>query len=343
LRFAAVGNDIRFGLGAVRNVGANVVESIIKTREEKGKYSSFTEFLDKSELVACNKRVIESLIKAGAFDSMGHTRLSMIQVHEDAVEAVVPLKRQEAMGQFDLFGSFGADDGDAAEAAPSSSPLAHLKFGEEEYPRKQLLAYEREMLGLYVSAHPLDGAERILRKHAPKPIAALLADPPKEGEVVISGLLTSLERRVNKKGEPWAICTVEDMDAALEVLFFAKAYSMFAADLVEDNAVLVKGRVNWREDKMSVFGGGLVPLDLSEIGNGDEEPPLVLLAAAEKIDQAVVSELKSTLLAHKGDTPVHLKLVGKNQTVFALYDYPVKVSSMLIGELKGIPGITANT
>ncbi|MBB1160360.1 helix-hairpin-helix domain-containing protein, partial [Amycolatopsis dendrobii] len=98
LRFAAVGNDIRFGLGAVRNVGANVVESIIKMREEKGKYSSFTEFLDKSELVACNKRVIESLIKAGAFDSMGHTRLSMIQVHEDAVEAVVPLKRQEAMG-----------------------------------------------------------------------------------------------------------------------------------------------------------------------------------------------------------------------------------------------------
>ncbi|WP_037364156.1 DNA polymerase III subunit alpha [Amycolatopsis orientalis] len=343
LRFAAVGNDIRFGLGAVRNVGANVVESIIKTREEKGKYSSFTDFLDKSELVACNKRVIESLIKAGAFDSMGHTRLSMIQVHEDAVEAVVPLKRQEAMGQFDLFGSFGADDGDAAEAAPSSSPLAHLKFGEEEYPRKQLLAYEREMLGLYVSAHPLDGAERILRKHAPKPIAALLADPPKEGEVVISGLLTSLERRVNKKGEPWAICTVEDMDASIEVLFFAKAYSMFAADLVEDNAVLVKGRVNWREDKMSVFGGGLVPLDLSEVGNGDEEPPLVLLAAAEKIDHAVVSELKSTLLAHKGDTPVHLKLVGKNQTVFALYDYPVKVSSMLIGELKGIPGITANT
>ncbi|MEC3979431.1 DNA polymerase III subunit alpha [Amycolatopsis sp. H20-H5] len=342
LRFAAVGDDIRFGMGAVRNVGANVVDSIIKTRAEKGKYSSFTDFLDKSELVACNKRVIESLIKAGGFDSVGNSRLAMIQVHEDAVEAVVPLKRQEAMGQFDLFGSGGGGDGDGAAAA-SSSPLAHLKFGEDEYPRKQLLAYEREMLGLYVSAHPLDGAERILRKHAPKAIASLLNDPPKEGEVVISGLITALERRVNKKGEPWAICTVEDMDASLEVLFFAKSYSMFAADLIEDNAVLVKGRVNWREDKMSVFGGGLVPLDLSEIGNGVDDPPLVLLAAAEKIDQSVVSELKSALLAHKGETPVHLKLVGKSQTVFALYDYPVKVSSMLIGELKSIPGITANT
>ncbi len=343
LRFAAVGDDIRFGMGAVRNVGANVVESIIKTREEKGKYTSFTDFLDKSELVACNKRVIESLIKAGGFDSLGHTRLSMIQVHEDAVEAVVPLKRQEAMGQFDLFG-FGGDEGDDAAAA-SSSPLAHLKFGEEEYPRKQLLAYEREMLGLYVSAHPLDGAERILRKHAPKPIAGILADPPKEGEIIISGLITSLERRVNKKGEPWAICTVEDMDAALEVLYFPKAYALFAGELIEDNAVLVKGRVNWREDKMSIFGGGLATLDLSEVGSGtgDDEPPLVLLAAAEKIDQNVVSELRSTLLAHKGETPVHLKLVGKNQTVFALYDYPVKVSSMLIGELKGIRGITAST
>nr|WP_279589002.1 DNA polymerase III subunit alpha [Amycolatopsis granulosa] len=342
-RFAAVGDDIRFGLGAVRNVGANVVESIIKTRQEKGKYSSFTDFLDKSELVACNKRVIESLIKAGAFDSLGNTRLSMIQVHEDAVDAVVPLKRQEAMGQFDLFGAFGAD-GDAAEAAPSSSPLAHLRFGDEEWPRKQLLAYEREMLGLYVSAHPLDGAERILRKHAPRPIAAILDNPPKEGELIISGLITSLERRVNKKGEPWAICTVEDMDASLEVLFFPKSYAMFSADLVEDNAVLVKGRVNWREDKMSVFGGGLVPLDLSEIGNGDDEPPLVLRCTAERLDKSVVGELKSTLLAHRGDTPVRLKLVGRQrETTFALYDYPVKVSSMLMGELKGIPGITAGT
>jgi DNA polymerase-3 subunit alpha len=94
---------------------------------------------------------------------------------------------------------------------------------------------------------------------------------------------------------------------------------------------------------MSVFGGGLVPLDLSEAGNGDEDPPLMLLASAERLDQMVVSELKQTLQAHRGETPVHLKLIGKQrQTVFALYDYPVKVTSMLMGELKGIPGITAS-
>jgi DNA polymerase-3 subunit alpha len=337
-RFSAVGDDIRFGLGAVRNVGANVVQSIIATREEKGKYSSFTDFMDKSDLVVCNKRVLESLIKAGAFDSLGNTRLSLIQCHEEAVEAVVPLKRQEAMGQFDLFGGFG----DAEEQQETGhSPLAHLKFTDEEYPRKQKLGYEREMLGLYVSGHPLDGAERILRKHAPKPIAAILADPPKEGEIVISGLITSMERRVNKNGEPWAICTVEDLDAGLEVLFFPKAYAIFAAELHEDNAVLVKGRVNWREDKMSVFGGAVAPLDLSNVEMGGEEEPFVLQAAADKLDAAVVTELKRTLEVHKGDTPVQLKLVGgKHETLLALDNFSVRPSPSLLGELKAIPGIS---
>ncbi|MGC7102989.1 DNA polymerase III subunit alpha, partial [Amycolatopsis lurida] len=329
VRFAAVGDDIRFGMGAVRNVGANVVESIIKTRSEKGKYSSFTDFLDRSELVVCNKRVLESLIKAGAFDSLGNTRLSMVQVHEEAVEAVVPLKRREAMGQFDLFGT---------ETGPSSSPLTHLRFSEDEYPRKQLLGYEREMLGLYVSAHPLDGAESLLRKHAKRPIGAILADPPREGELIVAGLITALERRVNKKGEPWAICTVEDIDGSLEVLFFPKSYALFSAELTEDNPVVVKGRVNWREGKMSVFGAGVDPLDISDLG---EESPLVLRASAEKLDGEVVGELKSALLAHAGDTPVRIELVaGQRLRRYALDDYPVRVSSMLLGELKGIPGIS---
>jgi DNA polymerase-3 subunit alpha len=160
----------------------------------------------------------------------------------------------------------------------------------------------------------LDGAERILRENAPRPIAAILDNPPREGELVVAGLITSLERRVNKKGEPWAICTVED------------------------NAVRVSGRVNWREDKISVFGGGLASLDLSTAG--DDEPPLLLQAVAEKLDEDVVRELRQTLLAHKGTTPVRLNLTGRRDWLYALDDYPVAVSSMLLGELKSIPGIT---
>jgi DNA polymerase-3 subunit alpha len=341
LQFRAIGSDIRFGLGAVRNVGANVVDSIVKTRKAKGEYTSFSDFLDKSELVACNKRVLESLIKAGGFDSFGTTRLSMVKVHEDAVEAVVPLKRQEAMGQFDLFGFGGEDEGDA-EVAASSSPLAHLKFEDEEYPRKQLLAYERDMLGLYVSAHPLDGAERILRQHAPKPIAALIDDAPKEGEVVLSGMISVVDRRVNKKGEPWAIVAVEDLDASMEVLFFAKSYSMWQAELVQDSAVAIKGRVNWRDDKMSVFGGNVITLDISdaELNPSDGPPPFVIRADAVKLDREVVAELRGTLTAHRGDTPVHLVLAGSRETIFVLDNYSVNATASLAGELKGIRGIS---
>ncbi|WUV56622.1 DNA polymerase III subunit alpha [Amycolatopsis sp. NBC_01480] len=341
LQFRAIGSDIRFGLGAVRNVGANVVDSIVKTRKAKGEYTSFSDFLDKSELVACNKRVLESLIKAGGFDSFDTTRLSMVKVHEDAVEAVVPLKRQEAMGQFDLFGFGGEDEGDA-EVAASSSPLAHLKFEDEEYPRKQLLAYERDMLGLYVSAHPLDGAERILRQHAPKPIAQLIDDAPKEGEVVLSGMISVVDRRVNKKGEPWAIVAVEDLDASMEVLFFAKSYSMWQAELVQDSAVAIKGRVNWRDDKMSVFGGNVITLDISdaELNPSDGPPPFVIRADAVKLDRDVVAELRGTLTAHRGDTPVHLVLAGSRETVFVLDNYSVNATASLAGELKGIRGIS---
>jgi DNA polymerase-3 subunit alpha len=145
------------------------------------------------------------------------------------------------MGQLDLFGS--SDDEEVAES--SSSPLAHLKFGEEEYPRKQLLAHEREMLGLYASAHPLDGAEHILRKHAPKPIAAILNDPANEGEVVISGLIIALERRGQQKGRALGDLHGRGHGRCGRGAFFANAYSMFAADVIEDQAVLVKCRVNW--------------------------------------------------------------------------------------------------
>ncbi|MBV9142633.1 MAG: DNA polymerase III subunit alpha [Pseudonocardiales bacterium] len=341
LQFAAAGSDVRFGLGAIRNVGANVVESIISTRQKKGPYTSFADFMDKAELICCNKRVIESLIKAGAFDSFGHTRLSLVRVHEEAVDAVIGLKRQEAMGQFDLFGG----GGDSGKKPAGASPLAHLVLTPEEWPRKQMLAFEREMLGLYVSAHPLDGAERILRKHAPKPIAALLDEAPKDGEIVLAGMISAVDRRVNKQGEPWAIVTVEDLDAAIEVLFFAKSYSVFHEHLVPDSAVAVKGHVNWRDDKMSVFGSGAVPLDISDAEHkpAEGEPPFVLRAEAAKVDRDTVAELRSTLAAHKGDTPVHLVLCGSKEIAFALRDYPVKVSAELSRELKGIRGITIAT
>ena len=249
-------------------------------------------------------------------------------MHEEAVSAVAGLKRQRAMGQFDLFG--------ADEPEPTASPVAHLRLDGDEWPQKELLSYEREMLGLYVSAHPLDGADHVLAKAAPRSIGAVLANPPREGELVIAGMISGLERRVNKKGEPWAIAVIEDLDAAIEVLFFPKVYAVLHGDLVEDAVVVVKGRVNWREDRMSVFGSDLAPLDVSQTG----EAPLVLEMDAEPVAEERVSELRSTLRAHRGSTPVRIVVCHLDRrTWLAVDDYPVALSPALLGELRGIPGV----
>ncbi|KZM70277.1 DNA polymerase III subunit alpha [Nocardia terpenica] len=335
LRFSAVGNDIRFGLGGIRNVGANVVESIIETRDRKGKYASFADFVEKSELVCCNKRVLESLIKAGAFDSFGHSRRALIGVHEEAVDAVTGLKRQQAMGQFDLFGGDGTE-----ETTGDASPLSHLRFDGEEWPRRQLLGLEREMLGLYVSGHPLDGANHLLRAKAPKPIAAILADPPREGTITLAGIVSALERRVNKKGESWAIAVLEDLDASIEVLFFPKSYAVFAAELAVDAVIVVEGRVNWREDRMAVFGTHLAPVDIGPVERGEQQPPLMLEINAVHTDRDSVLELKSALRSHRGTTPVRLILCyQQRRTTLAVDEYPVTVSSALLGELRAVRGV----
>ncbi|GAA4830111.1 DNA polymerase III subunit alpha [Saccharopolyspora rosea] len=340
--FTAVGSDIRFGLTAIRNVGSNVVSSIIATREDKSRYTSFTDFLDKSEMVACNKRVIESLIKAGAFDSLGHTRMSLAQHHEQAVDAVIGLKRQQAMGQFDLFGADPAADGGG-----DSSPLAHLQFTPEEWPRKQLLSYEREMLGLYVSAHPLDGAERLLAPYQDTGIADLVGGEREHGggngkdQVKIAGMISGIQRRINKNGQPWAIVTLEDLDASVEVLFFPKSYEMFADCLVEDTALAVKGRINEREGTISVFASDAVQVDISaaETDPGTS-PAFVIKVPVNRVDQSLVTELKRTLQAHAGTTPVHVKLQSpRGTTRLALSsDYFVSTENGLQGELKGLLG-----
>ncbi|MDR7300553.1 DNA polymerase III subunit alpha [Haloactinomyces albus] len=342
--FTPVGSDVRFGLTAVRNVGSNVVSSICKVREEKGRYASFTDFLDKSETTACNKRVIESLIKAGAFDSLGHTRMALTQHHEAAVDAVIGLKRQEALGQFDLFGSDPSE-----QSSAEASPLAHLTFTSQEWPRKQLLSYEREMLGLYVSAHPLDGAERLLAPYQDTGIAELVGGDRSDGggkdgkdpQVKIAGMISGIQRRINKNGHPWAIVSLEDLDASVEVLFFPKSYEMFSDCLVEDTAIAVKGRINEREGAISVFASDAVPVDIStaETDPG-ASPAFVIKVPVSKVDRPLVTELKRTLQAHSGTVPVHVKVQGpRGITRLALSsDYFVSTDNGLQGELKGLLG-----
>ena len=225
--FAAVGTDIRFGMEAIRNVGRNVVDAIVAAREEKGRFTSFKDFLSKCPAVVCNKRTVESLIRAGAFDGMQETRQGLARVHEDYIDHFIDIKRQEAIGQDSLFGGFGDDTGGDSFEVSVLPPIPT-----SEWDKQTLLGFEREMLGLYVSDHPLFGIEHVLNQHADTSIASLMGEDgkPEGSTVTIAGLITGLQVKRTKKGDLWAIVTVEDLEGAVECLFFPSAYMTVSHD-----------------------------------------------------------------------------------------------------------------
>ncbi|MCR5914416.1 DNA polymerase III subunit alpha [Corynebacterium sp. zg254] len=326
--FQSVGEDIRFGLGAVRNVGEDVVQSIIASRKKHGHFKDFSDYLDKIDVVAASKRVTESLIKAGAFDSLGHSRKGLMLVHEEAVDSVISTKKAAAKGQFDLFSGLG-DDAAASEAFRVDVP-------EQEWERKHQLSLERDMLGLYVSGHPLDGFEDALDAQVDTPLTAVLSrELPNKKEVKIGGIISGVDRRVDRNGQTWVIATLEDQHGAqVELLVFAKTYQMVAPQIVEDNIVLAKARVNYKDDRMSLFCEDLRSAELS-VGAGSGIP-LRLNIRVEQATPANMERLKRVLSQHKGDSDVYLTLLDGDETVQFLLAPEMRVdkSSGLIGALK---------
>ncbi|MFC7220999.1 DNA polymerase III subunit alpha [Streptomyces polyrhachis] len=331
--FTAVGDDVRFGLLSVRNVGENVIEAIIAGRRAKGRFTSFADFLDKVDLPALNKRAVESLIKSGAFDSLGHTRRGLSAAHETAIDAVVPLKKAAAYGQDDLFAGLGGDEADAGGMG------LEVQIGEEEWPRKQLLATEREMLGMYVSAHPLDGTDHILAAHRDCTIVDLVSSGRTEGTVRLSGLITSVQPKMTKQGNAWAIVNLTDRDATIEVLFFPAAYQLVVGALVEDAVVSVQGRLNDRDGAISVFGQELQTLDVTSAERSGAAP-VQLTLPYHRINEQAVKELSRILGAHPGDNPVRLAVRGPSKTtVFQLG--PTVNATTVASDIKGSFGQTA--
>ncbi|HLR27468.1 MAG TPA: DNA polymerase III subunit alpha, partial [Ruania sp.] len=328
--FTPVGDDIRFGLASVRNVGTNVVTEIAKARQEKGQFTSFTDFLDKVPAPVCNKRTIESLIKAGAFDSLGHTRRALLMVHEQAVDAVIGLKRKEAEGQFDLFADLGGDEAENGFAVD----IPDLP----EWDKKQKLAFEREMLGLYVSDHPLSGLEHVLSQAADVSIATLIADEnrPDGSTVTIAGLITSLQRKMSKKGNPWAIVTIEDLEGSVDVMFFGETYLAYSTALAQDQVVSLKGRVRWRDETMSLQA---MEMSLPDVSVGQESPVAVRIPES-RCSEPVLTQLRDVLVTHPGGSEVHVHLTSPGRsTVMRLEDaLRVERTNALYGDLKALLG-----
>ena len=332
--FTPRGTDIRFGLSAVRNVGANVVESLIGTRRAKGRFASFHDFLRKVEPVACNKRVVESLVKAGAFDSLGHSRRGLLHIHAEAIDACLDTKRAEAAGQFSLFGepeqAPEPAEGEAGALFEHSIPVG-------EWDKKSLLAFEREMLGLYVSDHPLLGVEHVIAASADCTVRRLAADEVDDGATVtVGGILAGLSRRVTKQGSPWATALLEDLDGSVEVFFFPATYAQCGISLAEDEVVLVRGRVEKRDDVPRLIASGVTLPDISQGPRG----PLTISLQAARCTPPLVERLKDVLATHPGTTEVRLQLLGPARSTVLRLDerLRVQVTASLMGDLKELLG-----
>ncbi|PID51008.1 MAG: DNA polymerase III subunit alpha [Propionibacteriales bacterium] len=324
--YTPVGKDIRFGLGAIRNVGTNVVAGIVEARKQHGPANDFIEFLDNVPLVVCNKRAIESMIKAGAFDSLGHTRKALVLSYEEALDQVTPLKRNEALGQDDLFGM--AEDTDLGfERKIPDMP---------EYDKNAKLAAEREMLGLYVSDHPLNGLQTVLDMHRDMPIASIRTTEQEGATVNLAGLITQIQYKQTKDGRTWAIVTLEDLDDTVDVRVFPKVYEEVSPRLRTDTIVRIRTQVKGVGEEAQFTAR---EVHAPEISLSNDEP-FVLRLQATRCTPKSIDTLKSVLMSHPGVSEVHLVLRdGEKETAFRLdSSFRVTTSAQLVADVKALFG-----
>jgi DNA polymerase-3 subunit alpha len=320
--------SIIFGLSAVRNVGEGLVAHIVSEREESGPYTDFYDFCERVDPSVLNKRTVESLIKAGAFDSLGHPRKGLLTVFDQIVDHTVARRRERDMGIMTLFG--GADGAEDAAADFEKTAIPELEFD-----KRDQLSFEKEMLGLYVSDHPLLGAEAALSRRADTPMGELV-DREDGANVCVGGVVTSLQRKWTRKGDLMAVFTLEDLSTSVEVMVFPKTMTEHGHKLVDDVVVVVRGRVDKRDDTPKLIAQGI---DVVEVSDSSAEP-LHLRMPLRLVSSTAVEKLKGLLAEHPGDSPVFLHL-GERQVLRLPDQWRVDASNGLLGALSTVLGAGA--
>ncbi|HEY5579346.1 MAG TPA: DNA polymerase III subunit alpha, partial [Acidimicrobiia bacterium] len=320
--FTVADGSIRFGLSAVRNVGEAVVDRILEERREGGTFATFHDFVDRVDVSVLNRRTVESLIKAGAFDGMTPSRRGLMLAFSQILEATLERRRNEEAGQFSLFGSSDREAG-----------FASIALSDEEWPKKTRLAFEKEMLGLYVSDHPLLGVNHLLQTAATTTIGALwdLADG---ATVTIGGLVGPITRRFTRKGEPMLFFQLEDLEASIEVVAFPRVATQFGTLVAPDEVLLVSGRLDHRGDDLKLVASSIGEPDLRA------ETSVRLEIPARLLSPALIERLKEILANHPGACPVYLHMVTEEgHKVLALSDdHRVEARSALYAELRELLG-----
>ena len=313
---------IRFGLSAIRNVGEGVVEKIVEAREKEGRFESFLDFVDRVDPSVLNRRTVESLVKAGAFDGLGHPRKGLTLVCDQILDAVLERRRNEDMGQFSLFAG-------EAEAGVEET----MAIPDVEWTQKIRLAFEKEMLGLYVSDHPLLSAGAALAA-ATSVSVTQLADLADKAAVTVGGIVGSTTRRWTRGGEPMIFFQLEDLEGSVECIAFPRTVHDFGPLIVEDAVLVVSGTLDHRGDEVKVVAREIKELEMRD------DSVVRLSVAAGRLTPEVVGSLRGILQNHPGPAPVYLHMTDNGDTkILKLGDeLRVEPRSSLFAELKELLG-----
>lgn len=334
--YSAVGDVVRFGLGAIRNVGDKAVADIIKERQgPRGRYVNFMDFVKRVPMEVLNKRTVESLIKGGAFDGIDPNRRALFQIHDEAIDQVMPIKRKQAEGQFDLFAD--ADDGAPQQDALGDAQVTVPDI--DEWDKSTKLNFERQMLGLYVSDHPLSGMTSVLAGMRDMSIAQLLnRSKGMDGKgVTLAGLVTAVDRRVSKKGNPWAIVTIEDLESSIQCMFFGKVYDAHADDLALDSVIRVRGLVELRDEATSIR---VNDMEVPVLESADERP-LTITLPRQALDRGHMERLARILKSHPGYCQVRLAVTDDRGNVRLLTfgdGFRTRHDTSMMAEIKSVFG-----
>ena len=320
-QFSVDKQAIRFGLAGVKNVGENAIDALISARVREGKFTSLIDFCTKVDMRIVNKRVTESLIKCGAFDSLGAKRSQLIAVLDQAVEAAALRQREKNSGQMGLFGE---------ETLSVAEDIVLPDIA--EMPKEQILVLEKEMTGFYITGHPLDRFRETLKKFSS--ISDLVSGNYSDGQMVrTAGLLTNSKRITTKSGGMMCFADIEDFTSKVELVIFPRIFEKTNRFLLPDTPVSISGRLNVSEDGVKVIADSIGLLDSNTMTS---EVRVRIYKAQENAE--VFATLKEIFSAHNGSTVVFLHLVDSKRVIKTEKKYWITPSSQAIDALEGILG-----
>ncbi len=324
--FTVVEDSIRFGLSATKNVGINVIESIEKERKNNGKFSDFFDFCERVATTVLNRKTLESLIKSGTFDSLDQSRKFLFENFEKITEEILKVRKERDKGQFSLF-----DDDEGQQEKMMFNGIMDKRNQKEEYLSKQLLNFEKEILGLYISGHPLSEYESILKGLTP---ISKLPDKEDKTTVTIGGIITNIKNIYTKRDQQMCFIDFEDIENNLEVIVFPTVLEKYREFIVEDRIIKMKGKIDKKEDQIKLLAN-----EFSELKKDDPKNKIIFRIRKKDMDIEFINHFYKVLKDNPGKCIVEFKVVNGNEqkpekTYSLPEDFKVKPGDKLFSEIK---------